>query len=205
MPYIDNIRRSGAMATEPKKSGKTEVLSMRMDPKTRFLVDIIAKVRGQSISTVVERAILEAADNTHIGTKSWQTFWHLNAGVREILMASEPGLFPTYEEECRLDFAKRHWQFFFVKDDFKTIKTWTVEVLWPKIDTYIDIWDRTKANDYFLAGKAMREALSDAGLVAPEWPPKAPAKTPVPPPPKPTTGGPSWEPASGDLDDEIPF
>jgi len=198
------------MAAETKRSAKTEVLSMRMDPKTRFLVEILAKLRGQSISTVVERAIQEAADNANIGSsddkKTWRSFWHISEGVRALNMSSERNLYPTYEEECRLVFAKTHWPFFYTSTDYKLIKSWCVDILWPRIDYFLDMWETTKSSDYFATGKAMQEALRDAGLAAPDWPTKPAEKPPTPPSPRSSGNGPSWDkPKGGDLDDEIPF
>ncbi len=205
-----------AMANEPKRSAKTEVLSMRMDPKTRFLVDILARSRGQSISTVVERAILEAADNAVLGghgdTKTWRHYWHLSEGVRTLNMAVEQSLYPTYEDECRLDFARTHWPFFYMAPDCKRPKSWNVDVLWPAIDHYLDMWEASKSNDYFKTGKAMQQALKNAGLLVPDWPQKIAEKPPEKPAEKPATtssgrgGSPDWNaPKGGDLDDEIPF
>jgi len=178
-----------------------------MDPKTRFLVDFIAKARGQSITTVVERAILEAADNVQVGSanKGWRAFWHLSEGVRSLLLANEQSLYPSYDDECRLDFARRHWPFFYHEKDFKVLKTHMIDVLWPEIDGFIEIWEKTKSSNYFLAGEAMAATLKKAGLLAPDWPVKPPKAKAEPPPPKSENSGPSWEPAGGDLDDEIPF
>lgn len=191
------------MSSEPKRSGKTEVLSMRLDPKTRFLVDVVAKVRGQSISTVVERAILEVADSLQIGNnQNWRHYWSISEGVRALNMAAEPNLYPNYEEESRLEFAKRHWQFFYNNEKCTNPRTAYIDVLWPMIDNFLDLWERTKAREHFAAGKAMQKALRDADIQPPEWPPQAPPKAAVPP----KATGPSWDaPKGGDLDDEIPF
>lgn len=189
------------MAADAKRTGKTEVLSMRMDPKTRFLVEIIARLRGQSISTVVERAILEAADNAEIGNgsncKTWRSFWHVSDGVRALKLAEEKHLYPSYEEELRLDFAKTHWPFFYSDSRYSAFRPWSIDVVWPEIDSYVEIWDRTKSSDYFAAGKAMQKALSDAGIAPPEWPPVKPK------PPEKTSS--STSTSKADLDDDIPF
>ena len=198
------------MATETKRPARTEVLSMRMDPKTRFLVEVIARLRGQSITTVVERAILEAADGAYIGgadnRKTWRSYWHMSDGVRSLQMAAEPGLYPTYEDEKRLEFARTHWVFFYRDQNLKTFKPWFVDILWPHIDDFLELWEKTQASAYFAAAHAMQKVLRDAGLEPPDWPVKPPPK-PAPPPPKvPSGGAPSWDaPKGGDLDDEIPF
>jgi hypothetical protein len=205
------MRQSG-MAAEPKRPAKSEVLSMRMDPKTRFLVDVLAKHRGQSISTVVERAILEAADNAVIGDpnehKTWRDYWHISEGVRALQIAADKNLYPTYEEECLIIFARIHWPFFYTSSDCKIIKAWNVDIIWPRIDYFLDVWEETKSSNYFATGRLMQRALSDAGLAAPEWPIKAAEKAAPAPKAPPSKGGdgPSWdEPKGGDLDDEIPF
>jgi hypothetical protein len=199
------------MATEQKRAGKTEVLSMRIDPKTRFMLEVVSRYRGQSISTVVERAILEAADNLIFENdrKTWRDYWHAIDGVRAIFVAKDARLYPTFEEEERLRFTTIHWPFFYVDSTCKTVFVPYVEILWPKIDDYMDIWDKTRsAGGYHRAGHRMQEAIKEAGLSVPEWPVK---KVPVKEPPKATVApasgsGPSWDaPKGGDLDDEIPF
>lgn len=115
------------MATEPKRSSKTEVLSMRMDPKTRFQLDVVARLRGQSISTVVERAILDAADGALIGSgkeaRTWRSYWHVSDGVRALNVAADSRLYPTYEDEITVQFCKTHWPFFYISQTSGTL--WT--------------------------------------------------------------------------------
>ena len=193
-------KRSPKKEAPSKRAAKTEVLSMRMDPKTRFLVEILARYRGQSISTVVERAILEAADNARIGghdeERTWRDYWHVSDGVRALNMAADQALYPTYEEECRFALAKTHWPFFFTSSTSLAARQAFVDILWPRIDEFLERWEATKSTDYFAVGRAMQQALRDAGVQAPEWPVKA-AERPRAPPAKAPTGG--------DLDDEIPF
>ncbi len=189
------------MARDSKRSAKTEVLSMRMDPKTRFVVEFLARVRGQSISTVVERAIQEAADNALIRINNsfgnnydntWKDYWHVSEGIRFLMVASETKLYSTFDEEYKTSFAKTHWPFFYTDSKCAEYKEWAIEVIWPRIDEFVDLWTRTKTTDYFAAGKAMQEAIRQAGLKAPDWPIKTvetpPARKPV-----------------NDLDDDIPF
>jgi len=188
------------MAKEAKRPQKTEVLSMRMDPKTRFVLDVLARVRGQSISTVVERAIQEAADNTQIGgdgpfskdTKTWKDYWHVNEGVRWLMLASDQNLYPTFEDEYRVAFTKTHWPFFYHSKKFDSYNEWSIEILWPRFEEFLDIWAKTKSSDYFAAGNAMRKALSDARVKPPDWPPKSDSK-------------PSASFDRSEMDDEIPF
>lgn len=201
------------MAADAKRSGKTEVLSMRMDPKTRFLLDVLTRLRGQSISTVVERVILEAADNASFGPGgefNWRRLWHVSEGVRYLNMISYKDLYPSYEDEYKLDFTRTHWPFFYTTRECKVCKDFLVGILWPRLDEFVELWTRTKSSDYFAAGKAMQKAILDANVQPPDWPPQTPAppKSQTLPPASPQLQkAPSWDApqGSGDLDDEIPF
>lgn len=67
--------------------------------------------------------------------------------------------------------------------------------IWPRIDEFVDIWTRTKSSDYFAAGRAMQEAIRQAGLRPPEWP--------IKPPEKPLQS--QKNQVINDLNDDIPF
>jgi len=188
------------MAKEAKRGGKTETLTIRLDPKTRFILEYLSRLKGQNITTVVERAIVTAASQETVfdpkfpgEPDSWQRFWDVSEGCRALRMAERAEFFPTYEEERRLAFAKEHWPFFYTSQQKEMFLAYYVDVLWPRIDEFIQIHDDQKANDYFAAGKAMQAALRNAKLSAPEWPIQQKPKVPEKPKP------------SRDLDDEIPF
>lgn len=175
---------------------KTQSLALRLDPKTRFMLDFVSRVRGQPLTTVVERAITEAADKVTIGDfeTGWRDIWSVSEGERALRMATYRELFPGFEEERRLAFCREHWPFFFHTEKCDRINSYYVDVLWPKIDEYVEMHDSEKQNDFYAAGKAMQDALKKAKLDAPEWPP---AKKVTP---KSEGGG-----YGRDLDDEIPF
>jgi hypothetical protein len=190
------------MPPEPKRGAKTEVLSIRMDPKTRFVVEFVARIRGQSITTVVERSLQETADRTSISNndalghnteKTWRDYWHISEGIRWIMVASEPMLYPTFEEEYKMSFIEVHWPFFYTNSRRNIYKEWSIDVIWPRIDEFVDIWTRTKTTDYFAAGKAMQDVIRLGGLKPPDWPVKVEEKPASPRRP------------NADLDDEIPF
>jgi hypothetical protein len=152
-------------------------------------------MNGQTITTVIERSIMKAADATKLdggdfsADLTWHDFWDVSEGVRALDIARERRLYPSFEEDRRLAFVREHWPFFFVDEKRKIYRRYSVDVLWPRIDEFIDMHEAGRAKDYFGAGKAMGAALKAAGLEAPEWP--QPVKAPKPPP--------------VDLDDEIPF
>lgn len=163
------------MAREPK-GPKSESLTIRLDPKTRFVLEYVSRLKGQTITTVVERAILAAAEQEGVtdhflgGSLSWSDFWDVSDGVRALKMAERREFFPTYEEERRLLFCKEHWPFFYGSDDFTFYLNYYVDILWPRIDEFMQIHDDNRMTDYFAAGRAMQEALEGAKLKAPKWP-----------------------------------
>lgn len=190
------------MARDVIKTGKSESLTIRLDPKTRFILEFMARLKGQTITTIVERAIVSAASSEQVhdpkhpdDPDSWQYFWDVSDGVRALRMASRSEFFPTYEEERRLAFTREHWPFFYHGKEGHSFVNHYVDVLWPRIDEFVQIHEDQRANDYFAAGKAMQAALRNAKLKSPEWP----IRTAVAPP-KPQGSGPTRE-----LDDEIPF
>lgn len=185
------------MAQAPKKPGKSESLAIRLDPKTRFILDFVSRAKGQTITTVVERAIYEAAAQVRVtdgdNDYSWQDVWNEAEGARALKLATIRELFPNYEEERRLNFARRHWPFFYTNDRLHTVQTLYVEILWPRIDEFIQFGDDKLREDAWAAGKAMQEALSAAQIEPPAWPP-VPKKRDN-----------EFGKASRDLDDSIPF
>lgn len=197
------------MARDTSKAGKSETLTIRLDPKTRFILEYVSRLKGQTITTVVERAIVNsAAGDTVIdrelgGDLNWQDFWDVSEGVRFLKIVSRSEFFPTYEDERRLAFCKEHWPFFWATSQRRTFLNYYVDVLWPRIDEFVTIHDEQKAEDYFAAGKAMQEALRKAKLKAPEWP--IPDKPSQPPTSENKSTSKNSGPFSRDLDDDIPF
>ena len=184
------------------KRAKTETLSLRLDPKTKFMLDFLARVQGQSITTVVERAVHKVAAGIGVSEfddqKTWASFWDASEGVRTLNLISEP-FYPTnYEEDELLSFTKVHWPFFYSSDSATTPRKYYVDLLWPKIEHYLDLWRTERQSNYWAAGEAMRADLSAAKVAAPDWPI---VKTPAA---QPKRTGPR-ESFAADLDDEIPF
>ena len=178
------------MHAEKPRRAKTLTLSLRLDPKTKFIVEFIARIRGQSITTVVERAIKETADNLTIGgvyddrghlehASTWSDFWDPEEGVRMLKLFSEHDYPTTFDEDELKGFASAHRPFFYTDAHGSQPRRATVEILWPNIDKYLAIWRDKKRSDYWAAGEAMKADLAAARLAAPEWPPKAspPAKS----------------------------
>lgn len=187
------------MVAEQKRA-KTESLSLRLDPKTKFILDFVARINGQSITTVVERAIKSASENHTIGSKwdehgreleqkNWINFWDPSEGVRTLRLISDPDYPTNFEEDELRAFTVAHWPFFYLDPNgYRPHRAYT-EILWPEISKYLSIWRNEKTQDYWSAGRAMTQALTEAQVAPPDWPPKK-KNSPL---------------ARDDLDEEIPF
>lgn len=179
-----------------KRPSKSESLTIRLDPKTRFMLEFVSRLRGQTITTVVERAISAAADGATIDNEfgrepfTWRDYWSVYEGERALKIANESEMHPTFEEERTLAFCREFWPFFFIGNRNGEINTGYVEVLWSRIDEFVGLYEATKTTNYFAAGEAMKAALLAARVAPPDWPRKA----------APASGG-----SSRELDDEIPF
>ena len=164
------------MADEKRRGLKSETLTIRLDPRTRFIVEFISRVRGQTITTVVERALAEAADRLTVdgplvSNATWQYYWDTCEGIRELKIAANPALFPTAEEERRLEFVRTHWPFFCTSPRCNEYLRHYIHILWPRINEYMERWESERTRDYYAAGAAMQKALEEARLESPEWPP----------------------------------
>ncbi len=182
------------MAKDAKRQAKTQSLSLRLDPKTRFVLEFVARIKGQSITAVVERAIKETADNVGIGGnnfgeggRNWADFWDANDGVRILKLIADSDYPTSYDEDEIRAFTLAHRQFFYTNSSGTSPRRSFIEILWPSIDSYLEIWREKKSEDYWAAGEAMKKDISAARVATPDWPPKAEPKAPR------------------DLDDEIPF
>ena len=99
---------------------------------------------------------------------TWKDFWDISEGVRALRVAREPELFPTYEEEKRLDFAKQHSNYFFDDYGHYVPNRQMIDLLWPNIDELIELHEKTRNKDYFAAEKRMRRIILDAGVRPPK-------------------------------------
>lgn len=196
---LQNDSSERTMTKEPRRA-KTETLSLRLDPKTRFILELLSKIKGQNITVVVERAIRDVAGNTAITAQTddfgnetsrttWLDYWDPDDGVRQLKLLAVAGYPTNFEEDELRSFTLTHWMFFYLDEKGTKVRRGYVEILWPNIAEYMARWREKKSEDYWAAGEAMQRALSGARVEPPEWPYKAKLKSKD----------------ARDLDDEIPF
>ena len=157
-----------------KKSTKSETLTLRLDPKTRFMLEFVARLKGQTITTVFERAIQDAADQTRIDkynglVYTWKNYWNVEQGVRDILIFGEPTLRPTFEEEKRLEFTRKYWPFFYTTSEKMIIQNDYIGILWGRIKEFTELDEASRTTNYWAAGDAMEAALKTAHVTPPKW------------------------------------
>lgn len=179
---------------------KSQNLSLRLDEKTRFVLEFVARVRRQSITTVVEEAIRIVGAKTEVGGvhenegHTWLDYWDVSEGVRTMLMLADRDVPSNYEDDEKRDFIERHIEFFSDKNSLKRPTKMNVDVLWPHMDRFMERWRDLKHSDPNQVGREMADVLEHAGIEPPQWP-RATKE-----PPAPVSSGGSFE-----LDDDIPF
>jgi len=188
------------MASGTIKRAKTETLSLRLDPKTKFILEFVARIKGQSITTVVDRSVKDAAKGVVVEgagfspDRAWDDFWDVSEGMRTLNLIKSSTVPTSYEEDEIVRFTRDHWPFFYTSESMDVFKRHYVDLLWPKIETYLALWRDERHSNYWAAGESMRRDLSRAKILSPEWP--------IPRRSKLTE---TKETFAADLDDDIPF
>lgn len=159
-----------AIERKRKKPQKSESLTIRLDPKMRFALEFVARIKGQTITKVIERAVIEAADRANIDDDNgydklnWHSYWDVNEGVRTIHLAQDSRTHPSFEEEEMLDFIKFHWRYFSYDRLLRSLDREKIEVLWPHMSEIMDLWRETKSTQRNSASWLMNNILADAGI-----------------------------------------
>ena len=190
------------MPPKKERGTKTESLSLRLDPKTKFILEFVARIKGQTLTTVIERAVRKSCDEVTIGEGfgsdrlNWNYFWDPDEGVRTLNLLACTDYPSTYDEDEIRRFTRAHWEFFFTHAKAGEPRRAYVETLWPKIEEYQRIWRDQRDSDYWAAGTAMAADLAAARLKVPTWPRSSTDSLAARPTPT---------RAKKSLDDEIPF
>jgi hypothetical protein len=190
------------MLAKKDRGAKTESLSLRLDPKTRFILEFASRINGQTITTLVERAIRASCDKVRLSSDfgregpNWQDFWDPDEGVRTLMLLTSSDYPSSFDEDELKVFTEAHKVFFYLPGEgAPTPNRSFVKVLWPKIDEYRGIWRDQLDKDYWAAGNTMVADLSSAKIKPPVWPPN----------PDPPRSASPRQSVRGDMDDEISF
>lgn len=155
---------------------------MRLDPRSRFVLAFVARMEARSITTIVERAIQQYADRVvvgpewddrgnKVGERTWADYWDPSEGVRTLKMLADRDVPTTFEDDELRAFVVAHQPFFYQDRDCQQPQRVFVEILWPEIERFLEVWRTQKATDYWAAGEQMKARLLAAKVKPPEWPP----------------------------------
>ena len=111
-------------------------------------------------------------------------------------MLADQAIPSDYEDDERRVFIEWHIEFFSETNELSNPERTNVDILWPKIDKYIELWNETKRIDPWAVGHEMADDLQASSVPPPSWP----RNSKEPPKPKEPV-----DPYSSSLDDEVPF
>lgn len=169
------------------RKARTETISLRVDPRTKFIIEFLAREWKTTSTSAIERCIHQIANTIEIGRSytpagqlvpgnSWKNYWDTEAGIRQIKLLADESSEKSFEEEEVLDFIKWHIEFFSTYNRIDILDRARVSILWPKIDEYVAMWLEKEdfeifaTHDIWAAGKIMAKALKDSGIDPPKWP-----------------------------------
>jgi hypothetical protein len=113
--YIDSYDYGEVvMSTKIEKKTalvKTEVVTLRLDPKTKFGLELLSRKQYRSLSSVVEWAINYALQNGTEGIEDLDNIWDVEEADRLVKLAIlQPNLL-SYEEQLVWKIIKEHGYF----------------------------------------------------------------------------------------------
>jgi hypothetical protein len=162
-----------------RTNSRGEMLTVRFDQRTRFALEFTSRLLGQSMTTVLERALLDyAAKNTtapNVASSKklkWQDYWSDCEGERVLRIAELEALYPNTDDRYKVAFAREHWPFFYTSPACRECMPFYIDVLWPEIERFMMIRIEQSDTNWMAAGEAMAAKLREARIEPPEWPPK---------------------------------
>lgn len=157
-------------------SRKTESLTLRLDAKTKFQLDLVSRVRGESITAFIQAQARTAAEELRFsregfGQYDWSVFWHPHEGVRAVLwvLLSKDNL--TNEERLLREFVDAHREFF-LQSSSRTVGDSSsllpqpavsqIEALWPRLGEFVEAWETTRLREPEKVRTEMQLLLAEA-------------------------------------------
>lgn len=125
-------------SAEAKQGSKTDALSIRIDPRLRYGLELLARQQRRSVTGVVEWAIERALRDESItdqgGTfaEALRDLWSPNEFERLVYLATKYPDLMTYEES-------RMWRVILDTEDF-----WLDRKRYIFNDDVVELWDRLK-------------------------------------------------------------
>ncbi len=148
--------------------------SFRAAPATVFASDVAGDIRGQSMSTFIERAVIAEADKVQHNGKTWRDFWDDSEAVRELKRFAEPGFLLNGARSRTREFIMAHAVFFYDRTKHGLeVNRQRAEVLWPLLEHWVDLYEQSKTVSPWATGDKMATELKKTKppIKPPEWGP----------------------------------
>lgn len=142
-----------------KRSG----LTLRLDAKTRYALQLVVKQRGTTVTALVETVIHEAAKKLELDGRTWLNLWDDDPAIRKLLEIGCSAYVMTPDEEEMRSFTRAHRAHWYTDPRCTIPKRPFVEVLFPKMQHYIHAWRSTDS-----ATELMNKDLRAAKLQPPK-------------------------------------
>lgn len=111
---VQNGRPTGgaAMAKKTGTTKKTETFTTRMEPREKYLLELLARISGRSIAKTLEAAVQQAAKETSMNIRGrseitaaemFGVLWFPQEWKRILWLAGLAPHLLTYDESCKLE------------------------------------------------------------------------------------------------------
>jgi len=166
--FVRGTKRPGAK--------KTESLTLRLDPKTKFQLELVARAKRQSVTEVIESLVRREVEALRFpraggGECDWSVFWSPEQHERLVLLLSVAGVELSGHEQLLSRFIAAHAEFFFEPLSNPVTPRPSGErtrVLWPRLQGWAERWDASRGAGDGAVVEEMRLALTEAGLSMPD-------------------------------------
>ena len=186
-----------------QKLPKSEITTVRLDPKLRYLAELAARKQRRSLSSFIEWAIEDALLRFSLKEENGQSatvigeaerLWDVDAADRFVKLALKFPELLTHDEQVLWKLVRENgWLWRGTYSDINDEWTWTVRESSFVFPRFREKWDTFS-----------QVAAGERPVVElPTWPKTRPAGTrpPAPPPKPPAKSASSFD----EMDDDIPF
>jgi hypothetical protein len=148
--------------------GGLQPTTFKFSDKVKFALRLVANQRGTSSAGLLQKVILELADQTKVGGKHWLELYDHSPAMAELnLLACPDYVVDDTETELRR-FTVAHRIYWYVDEECTIPKRSFVEALWDHRKDLLRLWRETRASDHGAASEAMSKLLKKAGLEPPK-------------------------------------